>query len=202
MIEVHDAGSAPHLRAIAFTWRREIVAEPVRGERDGGFVISRRRLFPITGRLDLLDAVGGRRLGSLHRSGRVRDATGHDLGKFRDPRTLRDWGGETVFELVGAIVTGSEGGDPGRMPQDRTWVRGGREQGRLRRTSWPFAPTAEGPPPDPRGLSRFLPRRLARFMRSLGDPPTWRFDWVPLEGPWDRRLPIAAAVWAVELSHW
>lgn len=202
VIEVHDARGELRLRGIAFPWRREIAVNPVDDRPDAGFVIRRRRLFPLTGKLDLLERRGGGRLGVLSRSGRVLGPGGRDLGRFRDARSLRDWGGEALVELVGAIVSGVEGGDPGRMPQERRWILGRREQGRLQRASWPFANPSEETPLPARGLARFLPPRVSRLLRGLGDPRTWRFDWLPLGEGGDPRMPVAAAVWAVELSHW
>lgn len=202
VIAVHDATGAPELEAVAFTWQRDIVVLPAESARIAGFTIRRRRLFPLTGALDVVDVRDGRRLGILFRSGRVADATGQPQGRFRDARTAGDRAGETAFEFVGAIVTGTEGGDPGRMPAEQRWLVGGREQGRLMRVRWPFAAAREDPAAGTRGLARFLPSKLSAFLRSASEPTTWRFDWTPLELPVDPRLPVAAAVWAVELSHW
>ena len=211
VITLSSATGVRELEAVAFTWRRDIVVTAVAGSAVAGsavaraiagFVIRRRRSFPLTGRLDVLSGAAETRLGILSRSGRVWDGNGSAQGRFRDARTARDHAGETAFEFVGAILTGSEGGDPGRMPIERRWLVGRVEQGRLMRAKWPFDPDEGARAPATGGLARFLPAKVSAFLRGVAAPATWRFDWKPLEPPVDPRLPISAALWAVELSHW
>src|SRR5688572_8239258 len=133
------ATGAKELEAVAFTWRRDIVVTAIASSPDG-FVIRRRRSFPLTGRLDVMAVRGETRLGILSRSGAVWDGAGNGRGRFRDARTAGDHAGETAFEFVGSLLTGSEGGDPGRMPLERKWLVGRVEQGRLMRAKWPFEP--------------------------------------------------------------
>jgi hypothetical protein len=200
VITLSSATGAAEFEAVAFTWRRDIVVRAIASPHEG-FVIRRRRSFPFTGRLDVLATAGETRIGILARNGVVKDGSGNACGRFRDARTTGDRAGETAFEFVGAILTGSEGGDPGRMPLERRWIIGSAEQGRLMRAKWPFDPDG-APDPSPGGISRFLPAKVGAFLRGVAAPATWRFDWRPLEPSVDPRLPVAAALWAVELSHW
>ena len=211
VITLSDATGVKELEAVAFTWQRDIVVSAVArsaaadsavARTIAGFVIRRRRSFPLTGRLDVFAGPGETRIGIVSRSGRVWDGAGNAQGRFRDARTAGDHAGETAFEFVGAILTGSEGGDPGRMPLERRWLVGRVEQGRLMRAKWPFDPDEGARVPAAGGLSRFLPAKVSAFLRGVAAPATWRFDWKPLEPPVDPRLPVAAALWAVELSHW
>ena len=201
VITLSSATGVKELEAVAFTWRRDIVVSACGSETEG-FVIRRRRSFPLTGRLDVLVGPGETRIGILSRSGRVMDGAGNAQGRFRDARTAGDHAGEIAFEFVGSLLTGSEGGDPGRMPSERKWLVGKVEQGRLIRAKWPFDPDDGVRGQVAGGLSRLLPAKVRAFLRGVAAPATWRFDWKPLGPPVDARLPMAAALWAVELSHW
>lgn len=200
VITVSGATGAKELEAVAFSWRRDIVVTATAASVES-FVIRRRRMFPFTGRLDVLAGPGDSQIGILSRSGVVLDGAGAAKGRFRDARSLGQRAGQSAFEVVGAILTGTEGGDPGQMPIERRWIVGGAEQGRLMRAKWPFDP--EGVESEVwGGVGRTLRAHVRTFLRRVSAPATWRFDWRPLDPSVDPRLPVAAALWAVELSHW
>jgi hypothetical protein len=218
VITLSSATGEKELEAVAFAWERDIVVTATSTPAStatasataappsvDGFVIRRRRTFPFTGRLDVLAGPSETRIAILNRNGVVLDGAGNAQGRFRDARSMGQRAGQGAFEVVGAILTGTEGGDPGQMPLERRWIVGGAEQGRLMRAKWPFD-RAETEPGSSNAVSRLLPAKVRAFLRGVAAPATWRFDWRPLEPSADPsvdpRLPLAAAIWAVELSHW
>ncbi len=195
--EVFDRSGTPIASAWAEPWAREIAV-------GGETVLRRRRLFPLTGRVDIVDAATGAALGRTGRGGVVRDADDRELGRFRDARTARDFLGEGLFDLFGAILTGGDGSSS--TPSGATgyvWRVAGRPRGRLYRAPWPFAGAEASMVAHERRswLARLVPERLARLLRRVGHDPTWVLELEGV-GAAEQRLVLAAAVFAIELSHW
>lgn len=202
VLEVSDADGVVRHVAVAFPWLRDIEVAPVPGLEGEHFTIRRRRSFPLTGRVDAIGANGGR-FGILARSRIVRGPDGREVVRFRDARSRRDRTGETLFELAGQIITGAEGGDPGRAPLDYRILAGGRSVGRLARASWPFPDGTPAAPPEIRGWRRFLPAAVRDLARRLAAPECWRADLLAAPDVFGgERLRLASLVWTVELSHW
>lgn len=166
--------------------------------------LERRRLFPLTGRVDVRDAVSGEELGRTSRAGTVRRRDGSIIGRFRNARRLRGFVGESLFDIGVAILTGGEasGSEPSR-PTGFDWIVAAQNRGRLVRAKWPFEDEADRPVPRERRpwIARWIPDRVAAFLRSLSRTPCWRLELESLPSS-ERRLAIAGALFAVELAHW
>lgn len=164
--------------------------------------ITIRRLFPLTGRVDITDARSGARLGITSRLGVVRHPDGRVLGRFRDARTMRSYLGEGVLTIVLGIIFGGSDSDGGTSPTGLRWVVDGEDRGELRQSGWPFAPTREPIPRAERSwIQRLIPERVATVLRRIGEAPCWKLEHDAL-APDDARLTLAAAVVSVELSRW
>lgn len=200
-LTVYDATGRPLLVARAFIWGRDIVV------REGGesaaplLVLRRRRLFPLTGKVDVLEAPSGRRLGLLHRRGRVWDANGTLVGRFADARTFRRMAAESVVEGIGTAIVGGDA-TSGRSPDGYTYTQRDRVAGGLARAPLPFdVVRASSPAPLIARIARFLPSKFGAALegrRTHG----WRFDRSAVRADEDPRLSVAAALFTVELSQW
>jgi hypothetical protein len=196
-IEVHDASGAFIREAWADRMARAIVV-------GDDVVITRRRMFPLTGRVDIADAARGTILGRTSRGGVVRDAAGRELGRFRDARSLKSFLGEGFFDILVAIFTGGDASSTGGSgPTGYRWRVAGVERGHLVRAPWPFGdepevvvPRAERP-----WFARWVPERIARFLRTLTRPPVWTLEVDDLARD-EMRVVVAGAIFAIELSHW
>lgn len=194
---VYDEAGAPVANAHAFPWRREIrvlcasAPAPV-------VVLRRRRSFPISGKVDVLDGSGAR-LGVLGRDGRCRDARGHALGRFRDARSVR---ARTAQSLIAGALDVAVGNDASMIsgPTALAWLVDGRAAGSLHRAPLPFEDPAEAAAPDA-PVRRWLPYAIAKRLER-GRTRAWRFEREPPSSPDDPRLVLAAVLFAIELSHW
>jgi hypothetical protein len=195
VVAVHDASGAPVASAWIDRTSRAFVVEP-------GLVVTRRRLFPLTGRVDIT-STDGEVIGRTNRSGVVRDASGREVGRFRDARSMRSFFSQGFFEIIFAIITGVETSDAGPSgPTGLVWKVAGVPRGGLRRTPWPFGHDEPATPRRQRSWrARLLPERFRRFLRELSRDPTWVLE---LDAPEaiDPRLTLGSAIFAIELSQW
>jgi hypothetical protein len=201
-IELFDAAGQPLARALVPRRGRSIVVETAVPTVVTPVTIAIRRLFPLTGRVDIVDTQTGARLGGTSRLGVVRRADGRVVGRFRDARTTRSFLGEGVFTVILAFFIGGSDSDAGTSASELRWIVDDRTRGELTRAQWPFGPEQ---PPVPRaqrtGIARFIPERLSRALRGLADAPTWKLE-LEAQTSDDGRLTLAAAIFAVELSRW
>ena len=200
---VHDASGKPLLVARAFPWQREIVVRRADDPDDILLILRRAISFPFTGRIDVIDAASGGKLGTLNRNGRVRDEAGGLIGRFADDRSLKRRTAEAVVDAVGTAIVGGDGSVSGASrPDGYTFARDGCIAGRLTRATPPFDVGSRSPPSGLIAwLSRVLPSRFggARLERR---PRAWKFERDVIPEADDPPLTVAAALFAVELSHW
>lgn len=206
---VHDTAGTPLLTAHTTTWSREIT---VRHPNDPGgvvLVIRRRRAFPLTGLADVIDATRPRELGTLHRDGRVRDATGIVVGRFTDARSLRRRTAEGLIEGLGtAIVGGDDSGPVGTNAY--VYTSGSEVVGHLVREKLPFTlpePSQASTPWSRLGrfiprLGRFAPQRWRERVADRMRPSGWRLERTMPAPDEDPRLSVAGAIFTVELNRW
>jgi hypothetical protein len=159
-----------------------------------------RRSFPLSGRYDVMQ--GGTRIGVITRTGRIRDADGNTIARFRDARSLKEHVGEGVLTMV---VEGMLGGDSGAGvgPGPSGYVLMGKESvlGTLRRGRLPF--TVDEPPAEPRRVVRAVERvrRVLRVKSGARHPSGWTLE-LPDEAPIAEPLLLAAAMLAIEIALW
>jgi hypothetical protein len=201
-IELFEAAGVPLMTVLVPRRGHTITVEPAEADAMPAVTITVRRLFALTGRVDINDTRTGARLGGTSRLGVVRRADGRVLGRFRDARSMRSFFGEGVFTILLALFIGGDDSDGGTSASTLRWMVDGQVRGQLSREGWPFGPDR---PPVPRaqrrGLARFIPERVARLLRSLGEAPAWKLELDP-QSSGDERLTLAAAIFAVELSRW
>lgn len=200
---VRDASGTPLLVARAFPWDRRIVVRHAH-HPDAVLLILRRRVsFPLTGKIDVLDASGHGRLGVVQRNGAVRDAHGAIVGRFADARSGRRRTAEALVEGLGNAIVGGDGTVPGGSSASAyMYLRDGRVVGRLTRGALPFDVGSDAPPsPVAAGIGRILPRRLRdALLKRQGSG--WRFERDVVPPGDDPRLAVGGALFRVELSHW
>lgn len=201
---IYDHAGAPKLTAQTSPWQREIVVQTA-AQPPQRFLLLRRRLtFPLTGRVDVYDERNAR-LGVVSRSGHYRDASGRSAGRFRDARTFGNRAREGALvgvldALLGGDATVAEGGGPSAF----LWLVGSEVTGTLGRAPLPF--TSEGTaavaarPPAPTSRRSALTKRLREFI-GPARPQGWKLERLQA-APGDPRLTLAAALFAIELSHW
>jgi hypothetical protein len=196
---VRDEAGVPLLTARAFNWGRDIVvatadATPV-------LTLRRSRMFPLTGRVAVLELPALARIGTVRRSGTFSDAAGRRLGRFRDARRAsaraREGILQAAFELV--IVAG-ESVPSG--PNSFVLEVDGAAQGSLMHATLPFSmEPAVAAPSRVEQLTRWLPARARSALRIVSAPRGWQFHRSS-PTPDDPRMHIAAALFAIELSRW
>ena len=200
---VRDASGAPLLVARAFFWERSIVLRRADRPADVLVILHRRRSFPFTGKVDLLAATGGTRVGVVQRNGCVRDARGAIVGRFADARSGKRRTAEALVEAVGTAIVGGDGtASAAASTSGYTYSRDGRVIGRLTRGTLPFDVGSDATPsPTIAGIRRILPSGLrdALFKRQNSG---WRFQRDAHPPDEDPRLAVAGALFRVELSHW
>ena len=110
---------------------------------------------------------------------------------------------EAVVDAVGTAIVGGDGSVSGASrPDGYTFARDGCIAGRLTRATPPFDVGSRSPPSGLIAwLSRVLPSRFggARLERR---PRAWKFERDVIPEADDPPLTVAAALFAVELSHW
>jgi hypothetical protein len=174
---VQDTAGATLLEARVFLWGRDVtVSEP-----DGGrpfLLLRRRRSFPLTGRLDVLDPERGESLGAVWRNGSFADASGGVVGRFRDARSLRGLAAESVLAAVADALLGGDGSDISGLAAFVCTV-GDRPAGSLAvaRLPWPRDTGTEAIVPGARGTlaavaARILQRLPERAGRVVRRPPS------------------------------
>jgi hypothetical protein len=105
---VRDLTGNALLTVRAYLWGRDIDAHDAHA-RQPVLRVRRRHLFPITGVADASALAGDRQLGTVHRSGRIRDAGGRPLGRFRDARSTGQRTRESLLQGVFEAVLGGDG---------------------------------------------------------------------------------------------
>ncbi|HSA55496.1 MAG TPA: hypothetical protein VLE53_07315 [Gemmatimonadaceae bacterium] len=202
-LTVRDSSGTALLVARAFPWQRDIVVCRADRPNAAWLVVRRRRSFPLTGKVDVVDVANAARIGILNRSGRVRNARGALLGRFADARSGKRRVVESLVEGVGnAIVGGDSTGSMAASTREYTYAREGRVIGRLTRGRPPFAvaPARSSSSPLSR-VAHLLPARLRAALLDA-QPSGWEFVREETVADDDPRLPVAAALFVVELSHW
>jgi hypothetical protein len=199
---VYDAAGVTLLTARAFVWSRDIAVLSADGPGEPVMVLRRRHSFPLTGKVDVYEAAGRRRLGVVSRSGRFVDADGRRIGRFSDARSVRARALEGVLaSMVEAMLDGSDSMVSG--PSGYVLVLGGKAAGTLGQTRLPFE---TGPAAETGGTAgvfqRLIPTRARKLLPDRRGPRGWKLERAARELPCDPRLYLAAALFAVELSHW
>jgi hypothetical protein len=191
--------------ARTFLMKRDIPVRSAIEPTTTRMLLRRRRSFPVTGRYDLFEDEGGVVIGRLSRSGRFRSVAGDVTGRFRDARTLKQHAGESAFELVGELLLGDgESSSAGSGPSGFVLLNGDRPVGTLTRERLPFAPRAE--PARERGrvartFGRIMPARVKAAAADMAAPRGWKLVIEEDNFP-DTRLPVGAALLAIEIGRW
>lgn len=197
---IYDDAGSPLLGAQTSPWQRDILVQ-MSGEPFDRVLRLRRRLsFPLTGRVDVYDAAAAR-LGVVSRSGRYRSASGRDAGRFRDARTLRDVAREGAFSAMMDALLGADGTTAaGTGPSGFVWLVDAQPIGTLGRARLPFGGGAAAAAGPTRRLSVFTSR--LRALVAPAAPQGWKLERLQPALAGDPRLVLAAALFAIELSHW
>lgn len=196
--ELCSAAGVVALTAVSFLWGRDIVVRDTAG-RDA-LRLSRRRMFPLTGRVDILLPTGAP-VGAVFRSGRCSDEHARERVRFRDARSLRERASEGLLQAAFDAMMGGEGDTLGPGPSGYVCVVGDRAIGALAVGRVPF-PEAPEPPSRIRTLTgKLLPQRVQRTLAAAGARRGWclQFDELPAADP---LLIIGAALFMVEISKW
>jgi hypothetical protein len=188
-----DAGDVL-LEATVHPWRRETVVRDSSGAP--AFAIRRRRSFPVSGKVDIVEMPVRRRIGIVTRGGRIVGADGRVAARLRDARKLGEKAGEAAYLTVLEALLGGEGNSVASGPSGYVYVVGEAPVGTLARAKPPFESGNEAGPA--RGLKRLVPARLRDRARS---DRAWKLER-PAGDPNDPVLIVAAALFAVEISHW
>jgi hypothetical protein len=198
---VYDAAGVRLAGARAFPWRREIPIFTGDDAASTVLLLRRRRLFPLSGKVDVHDAGNRARIGVVSRGGRFTDADGRAIGAFRDARTMRDRTKEAfIVGLLDAIAGGDGSTTTTSGPTGFIYFEDGSPAGSLARARLPFEPP--GGEPGGRHLGRLRALLPARFASALVERGGWKLERAAAPMLVDPRLLLAAALFAVELSQW
>ncbi len=201
LITTFAEDGAPLLEALAFPWRREIVARAVGPEGRTMLVMRRRRSFPFTGKVDIENGSAAGRLGGVTRAGRVLDADGRLVGRFTDTRSLKRRTAESLAEGLGNALLGLESVGAPAAADSFVLAHDGLTLGSLVRAPLPFdLSDREGPHRS--GIGRLIPERWRAALSRRFAPRGWRFARVNCPGNTEPMLLLGAALFTVELTHW
>lgn len=160
-----------------------------------------RRSFPLSGRYDVTQA--GTRIGVIARTGRVRDADGNTIARFRDARSLREHVGEgLVTMVVEGVLAGDSGAGIGPGASGYVILADDAPIGTLARGRLPFA--IDAPDREPSRFdraARTVRRVLRKGPRPARHPSGWTLD-VPSEPTMPEPLLLAASILAIEVALW
>jgi hypothetical protein len=201
LITTFTDDGAPLLEAVAYPWRREIVARAREPEAHVVLVMRRRRSFPLTGKVDIESGDAARQLGYVTRAGRVRDAHGRLIGRFTDTRSLKQRTALSLAEGVGNAMLGLDSTGAPVSTDSFVLALDGRMLGSLVRSPLPFAIDTQ-PQQQQSGLGRLVPERWRDALARRFAPKGWCFARTNLPGDADPMLLLGAAVFMVELTHW
>lgn len=194
---IRDEAGVPLLTARAFNWSRDVVV--VNPDATPVLMLRRSRLFPLTGRVAVLELPSMARIGTVRRNGVFSDAAGRTLGRFRDARPARERARESLIQATcDALLTAGESVPSG--PNSFGFEMDGAAQGTLMSAKLPFTAEPAIIPPRLEPLARWLPERARRALRSFAAPRGWKFHRSRTTD--DPRMHIAAALFAIELSRW
>jgi hypothetical protein len=129
-----------------------------------------RKTFPLTGKVDLVDAQDGKLLGVATRGYKLLDTEEEEWARFQSPGELEKWLHVSMVELAAAIVLDDDGTSGGGSASARFALtsRNG-VLGKLERTRLPFFPD---PPPsrEPGAVRQALTRLLPAVFERM---PPW-----------------------------
>ena len=166
-------------------------------------VLRLRKSFPLTGKIDIRDAVTGELLGVTTRGYRLYDASERLLAQFDGGVPLKEWLGQALAEAALDAALGSGGDGSSQGPHELALTGGGRELGALRHLALPFFPdpTSRARP----GAAGKMVRRLipSRFQRWLDATPPrgWALE-LHSAIEIDQRLLLCASMMTVEMRNW
>lgn len=201
LITTFAEDGAPLLEALAFPWRREIIARAVGPEGRIMLVMRRRRSFPLTGKVDIEDGTAARRLGGVTRAGRVVDAEGRLIGRFTDTRSLKRRTAESLAEGLGNALLGLDSVGAPSAADSFVLAHESRTLGSLVRAPLPFdLSNRDGPQRS--GIGRLMPERWWAALSRRFAPRGWRFARLNPPGDTEPLLLLGAALFTVELTHW
>jgi hypothetical protein len=201
---VYDDTGAPVLVAVTSAWRRDIVVQTAQQPQQVFVLLHRRWLFPLTGQVDVFNA-RERRLGVVNRSGRYTAADGRHAGQFRDARTFGERAREgAIVGVLDALLAGEGTTSQLSGPTGFVWLVDSQLMGTLARSRLPFGSELEAAG----ASSTTRAARFARFAKRLREfagparPDGWKLERLQPTMPTDPRVILAAAIFAIELSHW
>jgi hypothetical protein len=205
-LHVWCADGTALLTARAYNWGRDLMVYRLRAAPAAPVpfvLLRRRRLFPLTGVVDILDPAAGDRIGSVRRNGGFRSAEGNVAGRFRDARTSRGRAGEAVLAAVVDTVMSGGGGSEVSAARAFTCAVNGEHAGSLAPAVLPFEiePTAE-PAAAVRMLQRVLPQWLSLRLTLPRASRGWKLEWHHAAPGCDLRVTLAATLFTLEMHHW
>ena len=207
---IFDSTGSACFEARAFPWRREIVIRANTPPHLPVLTLRRRRSFPLTGTVDILNEDGDR-IGTVRRNGVFRAQDRH-VGRFLDARTMRERTREAVVIGVLDSLFGGDGTTAiGSAPNGFVWLRGSTVVGVLTRAAASFlaeSPHTEANRDTTRPHASAYPSLIARVIdrfRRLARPDApraWKLEQRDPAHAADDRIVIAAALFTIELSQW
>jgi hypothetical protein len=179
-----------------------------REESRPDYLLKMRPSFPLTGKIDLLEAQSKALQGVVTRGRKFFDGNEKLLGEFKDTRTWKDHLGESAVDAIGNLIFG--GADNASADSQSGGTRfvllcQNRPIGSLVREQLPFFP--DPPTRTERGavgkaLRKILPENIGKALIDITPPVGWRLE---VRDPVDVTHPIlllCAALMVIELSRW
>lgn len=179
-----------------------------REESRPDYILKLRPSFPLTGKIDLLEAQSNALHGVVTRGRRFFDGNEQLLGGFKDTRTWKDHLGESAVDAIGNLIFGGADGASADSPSGGTHfvlLSQKRPIGALVREQLPFFP--DPPNRTERGavgkaLRKILPDNIGKALIDITPPVGWRLE---IRDPADITHPtllLCAALMVIELSRW
>ena len=169
-------------------------------------ILKLRPSFPLTGKIDVLDARDRSLKGVVTRGRKMYDHTEALIGKFVDTRTWKEHLGESVIDAVGGIIFGngdapanSDGANSFVLMLDKT------PGGALHREQLPFfpdPPRRTKPRPSAKVFKKILPKNIGSALFDITPPAGWKLIVAGQSPIKDSIVLLCGALMTIEISRW
>jgi len=174
-------------------------------ERQPEWVLKLRGSFPLTGKIDLVEARTKAICGIVTRGRKVYDRNEQLICRFADTRTWRDHLGGSAVDIAGSLLFGDDGSSTASGGTSFVLERQGAAAGALARRQLPFFPDLPArtePGSVGKLLKKVLPTNLGKALIDITPPIGWQLEIGSGIDEAQRFLILCGALMTIEIQRW
>jgi hypothetical protein len=168
-------------------------------------LIKLRKMFPFSGKIDVLDAQTKTPVGLLTRSRKIFDKQERLLGRFHDPTTWKEHLAEGAVDAIGQLIFGGPDNHGGASTSSYALSVDSKTVGVLKREVLPFfpdPPSRDGPTIGGKILRTILPKKLIDPIIGVSPPLGWTLEIHDTSSIAEMNLILLGAMMTIELRRW